>query len=292
MSYKPLPTRPAMLHPRAQEYADSILEWSTEALASTRHVLDMPYGEDDWHTLDLYLPDGDALRKRPVFMFLHGGAWTSGHKEWMGFLAPHFTRIGAIFISVSYRLAPEAKFPNQLLDTFDAIAWVWNHIHEYGGDPAALSIGGHSAGGHLATLAALSPEELERRGLPMDAIKACLPLSTPFDLRSPEGQRDPGQERVYRDLLDKADDDSAASPILHVRPTAVRFLVAYGDRDFPRIIEQSQAMAMKLLEVSCADVHLLRLADSDHFDTNMNGLSAEDPWIRAATALVGSTKIT
>lgn len=285
MSYRVLPQRPAMLHPRASEYERNILEWSRQALAKTRAVLDVPYGADPWQAVDIYLPTDPKVTGRPVFLFLHGGAWTSGHKEWMGFLAPHFTATGTIFVSVSYRLAPEARFPEPLWDTIDAFAWIRNNIESYGGDPSLLIVGGHSAGGHLATLATLQPDLLRERGFLPDAIKACLPLSSPFDLCAPEGLRDPGQERVYRDLLARPEDAEEASPVAHVHPVNTRFLIAYGQHDFPRIIEQSKRLAQLLVEVDCA-VQLLELADSDHFDTNMNGVHADDPWVTAAQSLI------
>ena len=77
-------------------------------------------------------------------MFAHGGAWTHGYKEWTGLMAPVFTAVPAIFVSVSYRLAPENRFPVPLDDCIDALAYVHRHIADHGGNPARIYVGGHS----------------------------------------------------------------------------------------------------------------------------------------------------
>jgi acetyl esterase len=62
---------------------------------------------------------------------------------------------GQIIIWVEYRLAPESRYPAALDDTLAAWRWVQNHCDELGADPARLSLGGDSAGGNLAAVAAL-----------------------------------------------------------------------------------------------------------------------------------------
>ena len=118
-----------------------------------------------------------------VIVFLHGGGWTHGFKEWMGFMAPSIVAWPAVFISVAYRLAPDHRYPAQLDDTLSALAWIQRNIRDYGGDPNAIAVGGHSAGGHLASLAALRTDLHGGHGIPLDAIKACLPVSSTFDFR-------------------------------------------------------------------------------------------------------------
>ena len=68
---------------------------------------------------------------------------------------------GWVCVAVNYRLAPRDAFPAQIVDVKKAIAWVKEHIEEYGGDPSYVVITGGSAGGHLASLAALTPNDPE-----------------------------------------------------------------------------------------------------------------------------------
>jgi len=289
MTMDSLPPRPALLHPEAGPYAERALELSRSAQAHTRHVLDIPYGNDYWQKLDVYLPSAVTHGPAPVLMFLHGGAWTCGYKEWMGFMAPLFIDLPAIFISVSYRLSPESKFPEALWDTQDALSWVWRNIGAHGGDPQRIALGGHSAGGHLAALTALDGEGLARRGLPADVVKACLPVSAPFDLRAPREQRDPGQQRAYRDFLAREEDDAEASPILRVRAVDTRFLVAWGENDFPRIKAQGPLMADALLHAR-VETARMQLPDSSHFDTSLQCVRPGHPWTQAARELLAGLR--
>ncbi len=131
--------------------------------ASVRSV-ETRYGADPYQSLAIVPasePNGDVL------LVFHGGGWTNGYKEWMLFMAPAVTAQGITFVSAGYRLAPQHIYPAQIHDVYDAIAAAYRGIGEHGGDPDRLFIGGHSAGGHLAALAALT-QGLDRR------TRACL----------------------------------------------------------------------------------------------------------------------
>ena len=184
MPFADLPPQPPMM-PESERYAAWCLEASNTALAHTRHMLDIAYGPEDWQKIDLYLPEASAGAEFPTLLFMHGGYWTHGYKEWLGFMAPAFVSLPAIFISVGYRLAPAAQYPAALDDCLSALAWVYKHISHYGGDPRRLFIGGHSAGGHLAALAAVRSDLRAARDIPAGALRACLPVSGSFDFRAP-----------------------------------------------------------------------------------------------------------
>ena len=72
---------------------------------------------------------------------------------------PHLAAQGWVCVAINYRLAPRDPFPAHIVDVKRAIAWIREHIAEYGGDPSYLAITGGSAGGHLAALAALTPND-------------------------------------------------------------------------------------------------------------------------------------
>jgi acetyl esterase len=103
----------------------------------------------------LYRPEG-AQPNLPVLVWLHGGGWVLGsietHDNVCRFLA---TQGPLLVVSVDYRLAPEAKAPAQVEDTLAALRWAAGSIAGHGGDPSRLIVGGDSAGGNLAALAAL-----------------------------------------------------------------------------------------------------------------------------------------
>ena len=146
MSFDDMPDRGQLILPGAMETTGRMLDLSKQIVPSLRSELDVPYGDDFYHKIDIFLPEQEGLNGLPVFMFFHGGAWRHGFKEWEGFIAPNITDLPAIFISGNYRLSPESKWPAQINDVADAVAWVFNNIDKYGGDPNRIFVGGHSAG--------------------------------------------------------------------------------------------------------------------------------------------------
>lgn len=277
MSFEDLPPLPPLIHEEAKGYAERISAISRRVQREERCVLDVPYGTDYWQKLDIYLPRPTGLSGLPVLLFLHGGAWRNGCKEWMGFMAPAIVSLPAIFVSVSYRLAPATRYPGPAHDCADALAWVHEHIARYGGDRRRLFYGGHSAGGHLSALVALDPSLKRSRGLPDDVVKACFPVSGIYDLRAGvEGEVDRMLVRGF--LADEAQAEDA-SPLCHARGNRVPFYLAHGERDLPEMIPQSRAMARALGEQP-AMVSVQEFRGYDHFDTSERCDRADHPWVR------------
>ncbi|WP_336085559.1 alpha/beta hydrolase [Nocardia sp. SSK8] len=98
--------------------------------------------------------DGAAL---PVIVFAHGGGFVfcdlDSHDEFCRSMA---AGVGAVVISVDYRLAPEHQGPAAHDDMLAALRWAAEHAGEYGGDPARIAVAGDSAGGNLAATVALA----------------------------------------------------------------------------------------------------------------------------------------
>ncbi len=265
-----------MVHPEAYAYAETVSAQTRAVRESLRQELGVPYGPDERHVLDIYLPAGE-ISGVPVLLFLHGGAWRNGSKDWMGGLAPVIVDLPAILVCPSYRLAPRNPFPAALHDVLDALDWVYRNIGARGGDPQRIALGGHSAGGHLAALATLRPELVVARGLPEDIVKACFPLSAPFDLRD-VGRDDPAYPVIYGEFLGNPDDAAAASPLAFAGNARQPFLVAYGERDLPRVVAQGARMIEALSRRSAAPVGHLVLSGASHFDTHAQSGAPSHPW--------------
>jgi len=93
---------------------------------------------------------------RPTVVFFHGGGWTIGGLDSHDPIARALCRdAGAAVVSVDYRLAPEARFPAAVEDAYAAVCWAAGHPAELGGGAGPLVVAGDSAGGNLATVAAL-----------------------------------------------------------------------------------------------------------------------------------------
>jgi acetyl esterase/lipase len=109
--------------------------------------------------LDLYRP---RMRESgcPALLFVHGGAWAIGYKERQA--QPMLYGLAAqgwVCATIDYRLSPRAVFPDHLIDVKHGLAWMRRHGPEYGADPGFLVVSGNSAGGNLAALAALTPND-------------------------------------------------------------------------------------------------------------------------------------
>lgn len=118
-------------------------------------VIDATYpGPGGEQNLRIYIPEAQA--PLPVVVYFHGGGFIAGGTH-VSEEVNRATAIdaGVIVVAVSYRLAPEHKFPAATDDTFAALGWVAENIGSYGGDPTRLAVMGDSAGGNLAAVAAL-----------------------------------------------------------------------------------------------------------------------------------------
>ena len=97
-----------------------------------------------------------------MLLQVHGGAWILGKKDQQGIpLMQHLAAQGWVCVAINYRLSPRDPWPAQAIDVKQAIAWIREHIAEYGGDPDYIAITGGSAGGHLTALTALTPNDPE-----------------------------------------------------------------------------------------------------------------------------------
>ncbi|MEU5406582.1 alpha/beta hydrolase [Nocardia asteroides] len=98
--------------------------------------------------------DGAVL---PVIVFAHGGGFVfcdlDSHDEFCRSMA---VGVGAVVISVDYRLAPEHPAPAAHDDMLAALRWAVANAATYGGDPARIALAGDSAGGNLAATVAIA----------------------------------------------------------------------------------------------------------------------------------------
>jgi acetyl esterase/lipase len=101
----------------------------------------------------IYLPEAEG--PLPVIVYLHGGGFVAGSIDACARPCANLAdELGAIVVTPSYRLAPEAPFPAATDDTYAAVCWTAETIAEHGGDPSRIVVMGESAGGQLAAVAA------------------------------------------------------------------------------------------------------------------------------------------
>jgi acetyl esterase/lipase len=223
--------------------------------------------------LDVYR-GRDAGGGSPVFLYVHGGAWVIGDKREQGMplmfeLAAH----GWVCVTANYSLSPKAKFPEHLVDVKRAIAWVKQHIAEYGGDPDFVAISGSSAGGHLSSLSALTPNRPEYQpGFEAvdTSVQACVPFYGVYDFTNRDRFRGPGMRKflersVMETKLKHAPEAwAAASPMDQVNAAAPPFFVIHGRNDTLVPVREARQFVTLLREVSTAPVVYAELPGAQH----------------------------
>jgi acetyl esterase/lipase len=102
-----------------------------------------------------YLPRAPAERLGAV-VWLHGGGWCVGDLDGFDRVSRRLANAaGAVVVSIDYRLAPEHPYPAGVEDAETALRWAMGHgAQQLGFDPSLVAVGGDSAGGNLATVAA------------------------------------------------------------------------------------------------------------------------------------------
>lgn len=116
-------------------------------------IMDVAYGPDDEHYLDLYRTEG--LSGAPIVVFIHGGAYVRGsrntNQETYANIGTYFARMGMLGVNADYRLAPAAPWPAGAEDVGAVVQWLRANGPRYGGDPDRIYLIGHSAGAtHVA----------------------------------------------------------------------------------------------------------------------------------------------
>jgi acetyl esterase/lipase len=232
--------------------------------------------------LDLWLPEDTEREALPLVLFVHGGAWLRGRRDDMGLRtrdwAPGpFARIAAAGIAVAcvdYRLSGEAPFPAPLDDLRAALRWLGLRAAELGLDVGRTVVWGESAGGHLASLLALT----QRAG---PAPLAAVVWYGPADLTTARGPYDPQSSTTPEALLlggaPAACPDRAreASPLAHAHPGAPPFLLVHGEEDTMVACSHSRDLAARLDELG-ASVHLRTVPGADHGWYGLAAAQVED----------------
>lgn len=258
----------------ALPYHEAILKLSEPALALSEEA---SYGPDPYQGI---LIQRATKPTGALFVFIHGGGWTSGYKEWMAFMGPPLTARGITFASIGYRLAPKIVFPEQLDDVIAAFAWLHAHAGEYGADPARMYLGGHSAGGHYAALLGVRRDWQKKAGLPEDVVKGCLPLSGVYDFGADSGLT------MRPRFLGDGPTELPASPISNIQGTPPPFLIEHGDADFPHLMKQAEKMEIALRAAGAAVERLV--LPGTHFTSNIAAGELGGAWVAKAAKLMGS----
>ena len=205
--------------------------------AAVRRVGQAAYGPAERQRLDIYRPRGATAAPLPVVVFFYGGSWRSGSRRHYRLLAHILAGPGRVVVVPDYRLYPEVRFPAFIQDAQAVLAWVAEHIDAHGGDPRRIVPIGHSAGAHLASLAALGgiPASESADALPQVPIAGVVGLAGPYDLL-------PIRDPLLQTIFGEAGSQPQAQPLGRGHAGAPPFLLLHGGRD--RIVGPGQSKRM------------------------------------------------
>ena len=209
-------------------YAAHFTHWVTDSNDARQQqpcLLDVAYGEQPGETLDIFpVTDVSSVKSAPVLVFIHGGYWRALDKSDHSFMAPAFTQAGACVVVLNYALCPAVTISEIVRQMVKALAWTWRHIAAHGGDPARITVAGHSAGGHLAAMLLAHDWAAHAPDLPQTLVKNALSISGLYDLEPIR------QTPFLQDLKLTPEQVRQASPVLLPRPTqGTLYSVAGGD---------------------------------------------------------------
>ncbi len=204
--------------------------------------------------LDMYYPT--EVEGFPTIVWFHGGGLRSGNKE----IPEALKNQGVCVVGVNYRLFPKVKAPTYIEDAAAAVAWVFHHIEDYGGDPSLIFVSGHSAGGYLTSMVGLDTSWLEVHGVDANEIAGLIPFSghtiTHFTVREERGI--PGTQAIVDSL----------APLFHVRDDAPPLLLITGDREMEMLGRyEENAFLMRMMKVVGHEE--TRLYEMDGYGHNM-----------------------
>ena len=237
------------------------------------------------HKLDLYLPPG--RKDFPLLVFVHGGGWSHGDKNfWFdlyGKIGRSFAGQGIGVAVINYRLAPKTKHPDQAHDVAHAIGWLHKNIAKYGGVAEKLYLAGHSAGGHLVSLVASDEHYLTAAGLTRSVIKGVISISGVYDVQP---------DILLFDMVfgKNAEQRAKASPITHVRPGLPPFLIVHGDHELPQCDGPCAELFHQKLKEHQVVCKLLPIAHRDHMSIVARISEANDPGQQAILHFIRTSK--
>ena len=247
-------------------------------LAQAPKTVTIPYVANGTprQNFDLHLPGPKGAQPFPLVVWIHGGAWKMGDKNWdnLGFLQKH----GYAIASIDYRFTGDAPFPAQIQDCNTALNFILAHAADYGVDPKRYIVAGGSAGGHLALLLGMARTQKDFGADPALKPLAIVDFFGPADftqllpdlkaIHSDKGMQD--YEGAVPALLggeaDKVPDKAKlVSPITYIAADNPPVLILHGSKDPEVPIDQSRRLHEALDKASVKNQFIV-VENSGHDD--------------------------
>ncbi len=208
---------------------------------------DIAYGLHERQQLDVYLP-AEGVVAPPVVLFVHGGAFVSGHRnrtqQIYSNVLCYLAQRGIAAVNVGYRLATHVAYPGATLDIAAAVGWARAHAREYGWNPDKVFLMSHSAGAAHAGSYAYDPRFSAAAG---PALAGMIVVSGRVRVDNLEENPNAGKVEQYYGTDSSRFEEY--SPVHHINRDSVATFVAWAEFENP------------LIDVYCAEL-VSRLAQA------------------------------
>lgn len=164
-----------------------------------------------------YMEDSVA---KPVVVWFHGGGLTRGKAK----VPDELKETDYVIVAPEYRLLPTVEIDSCIDDAARSVAWVFDNIGDYGGDPTKIFVSGHSAGGYLASMIGFDKSRLARYNIDADSIAGLIPFSgqaiTHYEWR-----------KINNGISPLCPTIDQWAPLYHIRKDAPPYIIISGDRN-------------------------------------------------------------
>jgi acetyl esterase len=208
---------------------------------------DLSYGDHPRQVLDVYMPT-DSHARRPMVIYVHGGGFIGGERSpCPGLIYDNvpifFARHGLVGVNMTYRLAPEHKWPTGALDVGMAVAWARQNADRLGADPDKIFLIGQSAGATHAATWAFVPSVHGPTGPTVTGVILLSGVYAPSHSLYHPAPPQPHQVAYFG-----ADPDRwpEMSPLTHLRPGHPEVFVSVTEFDPPGLQWSSPALVAEL----------------------------------------------
>lgn len=109
------------------------------------------YGEGKYEYINIYSPKKQENKKKPLFIYIHGGGWISGICDMRNTYISNWAKLGFLTASINYTPAPQKVFPMQIGEILNGIDYLFDNAEKYNIDTSNIVVGGESAGGYFVS---------------------------------------------------------------------------------------------------------------------------------------------
>lgn len=240
-------------------------------------VRDVQYGPSEDERLDLFRTEDCT---GPLALFFHGGYWRRLHKNDFSFVADELVKRGVNVGIVNYGLAPKTPLREITAQAIRAVAYCSRSASKFGYNPTNITVFGHSAGGQLAAMCALT--DWKAQSLPDDVVGGLVSISGLHEL-------EPLKYSFANEWLSLTEEDVATlSPLRLVRKTKAFLVAAAGAKESDSFKEQARSFVKAWVATGSQGAYYESPGDN-HYTICLRLIEPEHALVKAVLRAAGLT---